>query len=72
MAFFGDNTQDVSGLPQDDTMMQLELKRRLDMAKALQHPMQPIADAINQSQGQMAQMISQLMEQQGRAKQVKG
>ena len=41
-----------------------------DMAKALQHPMQPIADAINQSQGQMAQMISQLMEQQGRAKQV--
>jgi F0F1-type ATP synthase membrane subunit b/b' len=39
-----------------------------DMAKALQHPMQPIADAINQSQGQMAQMISQLMEQQNRPK----
>ena len=41
-----------------------------DMARALEHPMKPIADAINQSQGQMAQMLAQMMEQQGRAKQV--
>jgi len=41
-----------------------------DMAKALQHPMQPSADAINQSQNQMAQMLGQMMEQQSRAKQV--
>ena len=39
-----------------------------DMARALEHPMQPIADAINQSQGQMAQMLAQLMEQQNRPK----
>jgi hypothetical protein len=39
-----------------------------DMAQALQHPMQPIADAINQSQNQIAQMMAQLMENQNRPK----
>jgi len=47
MAFFGDNTQDVSGLPQDDTMMQLELKRRLDMAKALQQQEMPQGQMVS-------------------------
>ena len=44
---FGDNTQDVSGLPQDDTMMQLELKRRLDMAKALQQQAMPEGQMVS-------------------------
>ena len=34
---FGDNTQDVSGLPQDDSMMQLALKRKLALADALRN-----------------------------------
>ena len=41
-----------------------------DMASALEHPLKPVADAITQSQGQMALMLAQMMEQQGRAKQV--
>ena len=37
MAFFPqDNTQDVSGLPANDAMAQLELKRKLRLAEALQ------------------------------------
>jgi hypothetical protein len=41
-----------------------------DMASALEHPLKPVADAITQSQSQMALMLAQMMEQQGRAKQV--
>ena len=45
---FGQNTtQDVSGMPQDDTMMQLELKRKL-----------ALADALRQQEAPQGQMVS--------------
>ena len=44
---FGDNTQDVSGLPQDDSMMQLALKRKL-----------ALADALRQQESPQGQMVS--------------
>ena len=44
---FGDNTQDVSGLPQDDSMMQLALKRKL-----------ALADALRQQEAPQGQMVS--------------
>ena len=39
--------QDVSGLPADDTMMQLELKRRLDLAKSLQNQEMPQGQMVS-------------------------
>jgi len=39
-----------------------------DMASALEHPLKPVADAITQSQSQMALMLAQMMEQQNRPK----
>jgi hypothetical protein len=48
MPQWGQNTnQDVSGLPADDTMMQLEMKRRLDMAKALQQQEAPQGQMVS-------------------------
>ncbi len=41
------NTQDVSGMPQDDTMMQLEFKRKL-----------ALADALRQQETPQGQMVS--------------
>jgi len=36
MAFYDDNTQDVSGLPVNDELAKLQLQQRLKMAQALQ------------------------------------
>jgi hypothetical protein len=48
MAFFPqDNTQDVSGLPANDAMAQLELQRRIKMAQALQDTKNPEAQMIS-------------------------
>lgn len=47
MAFFPQDTQDVSGLPANDAMAQLELQRRLKFAEALK-----------QSQSPQGQMVS--------------
>jgi len=48
MAFFPqDNTQDVSGLPANDAMAQIELQRRLRMAQALQQEKMPEGQMIS-------------------------
>ena len=48
MAFFGsDDTQDVSGIPANDTMAQLELKRKLKLAEALQGAEMPQGQMIS-------------------------
>jgi len=48
MAFFGqDNTQDVSGIPANDAMAQLELQRKLKMAQALQESKLPQGQMIS-------------------------
>lgn len=48
MAFFPqDDTQDVSGLPANDAMAQLELQRRLKMAQALQQEKMPEGQMIS-------------------------
>jgi hypothetical protein len=48
MAFLPqDNTQDVSGLPANDAMAQLELQRRLRMAQALQESKAPEGQMIS-------------------------
>jgi hypothetical protein len=44
---FKDNTQDVSGIPANDTMAQLELQRKLKMAQALQDAKNPEAQMIS-------------------------
>ena len=44
---FGDNTQDASGLPQDDTMMQLELQRRMKFADALRNQAAPEGQMVS-------------------------
>jgi len=47
MSFFPqDNTQDVSGLPVDDTMAQLELQRKLKMADLLKQAQEPQAQMV--------------------------
>jgi hypothetical protein len=49
MAFFPqeDNTQDVSGVPANDAMAQLELKRKLRIAEALQNAQAPQGQMIS-------------------------
>ena len=48
MAFFPeDNTQDVSGLPANDAMAQLELKRKLKIAEALQNAQVPQGQMVS-------------------------
>ena len=48
MAFFPqDNTQDVSGIPANDAMAQIELQRKLRMAQALQESKNPEAQMIS-------------------------
>tara|TARA_R110002126_G_scaffold4455_6_gene23484 strand:- start:232 stop:1653 length:1422 start_codon:yes stop_codon:yes gene_type:complete len=49
MAFFPpqDNTQDVSGIPANDAMAQLELKRKLRIAEALQNAKAPEGQMIS-------------------------
>ena len=48
MAFLPqDNTQDVSGIPTNDAMAQLELQRRLKMAQALQESKAPEGQMIS-------------------------
>jgi hypothetical protein len=49
MAFFPpeDNTQDVSGLPANDVMAQLELQRRLKMAQQLQETKNPEGQMVS-------------------------
>ena len=49
MAFFPpeDNTQDVSGIPANDVMAQLELQRRLKIAQQLQDAKNPEAQMIS-------------------------
>lgn len=42
-----DNTQDVSGMPIDDSMMQLELKRRLARAEALRNQAAPQGQMVS-------------------------
>jgi hypothetical protein len=44
---FKDNTQDVSGVPANDTMAQLELQRKLKMAQALQEGKVPEGQMIS-------------------------
>jgi hypothetical protein len=44
---FKDNTQDVSGLPSNDTMAQLELQRRLKIAQQLQQSKAPEGQMIS-------------------------
>lgn len=44
---FKDNTQDVSGVPANDTMAQLELQRRLKMAQQLQQSQDPQGQMIS-------------------------
>jgi hypothetical protein len=48
MAFFPqDNTQDVSGIPTNDAMAQIELQRRLKMAQQLQQSQAPEGQMIS-------------------------
>ena len=48
MPQFGQNTtQDVSGMPQDDTMMQLEMQRRLKFADALRQQEMPQGQMVS-------------------------
>ena len=43
---FGDNTQDVSGMPVDDSLMNLQLKRRMAFADALREQQMPQGQMI--------------------------
>jgi hypothetical protein len=47
MAFLPDNTQDVSGIPTNDAMAQLDLQRRLKMAQQLQQSQTPEGQMIS-------------------------
>jgi hypothetical protein len=47
MAFLPDNTQDVSGIPSNDVMAQLDLQRRLKMAQQLQQSQAPEGQMIS-------------------------
>lgn len=44
---FGDNTQDVSGIPANDTMAQMELQRKLKLAQALQQQAMPEGQMVS-------------------------
>jgi hypothetical protein len=79
MPQFGKNTtQDVSGMPQDDTMMQLEMQRRLKFADALRQQEMPqgqmvsgiyVAPSITQGLANLANKYVAGQQEQGAMKQ---
>jgi hypothetical protein len=53
---------EVARIGSDDSDGAMAYANEQDMAQAMQHPMQPIADAIGQGNSQMAQAISALVD----------
>jgi hypothetical protein len=61
---------EVARIGSDDSDGAMAYANEQDMAQAMQNPMQPVADAINQNSNQMAMMLGEMMNKMSQPKTV--